>query len=193
MKLHSFNFVPFVSQSHNDPVIRLRCYRRLSRQTLSFHNQGAITRRGKRVSQLPQHALPIMVNLAGLAMNQWRSALYLPAKSRSNRLVPQAHAKNWKLPRQFLDQLHGNSRLLRRAWTWRNHNPFRLFPLDIFNADLIVAMHFHLASQFAQILRQVVSKRVVVVEQQNHFSFLLPLFRPALPPAFFAPPALVTI
>jgi hypothetical protein len=30
-------------------------------------------------------------------------------------------------------------------------------------------MHFDVAAQLAQILRQVVGKRIVVVEEQNHF------------------------
>src|SRR3984957_1305391 len=182
MKLHSFNLEPPMPQAHYDPVVRLGSDHQLSRQTFPFHNQRMVTRRGKRVGQLSKHPLPIVMNLASLAMEQRRRTLYLPAKSRPDRLMPQTHAENRKLPRQFLDQLHGNSRLLWRTRTRRNYNALRFFTRDLLNADLVVAVHFHLASQLTQILRQVVGKRVVVIEQQNHLDFLLPralrTFRP---------------
>src|ERR1700688_2182668 len=182
MKLPSFNLVPPMPQSHYDPVICLRGDHQLSRQTFPFHNQRVITRRRKWIRQLSKHALPIMMNLAGLAMKQRRRTLYLPAESRPNGLVPQAHAKNRKLPCQSLNQLHGDPRFLWRTRSRRNHNPLRFFTRDLLNANLIVAVHFHLASQLTQILRQVVGKRVVVIEQQNHLDFLLPrvprVFRP---------------
>ncbi len=36
------------------------------------------------------------------------------------------------------------------------------------DGNLVVAMHLYVAAQLAEILRQVVGKRIVVVEQQNH-------------------------
>src|SRR4029077_14507404 len=39
---------------------------------------------------------------------------------------------------------------------------------NFFHRNLVVAMQFHVAAQLAQVLRQVVGKRIVVVEEQDH-------------------------
>jgi len=187
VELHAFDFVAAVTEGHDDAVVGLGGDRELARERFALNDQRMVARGGEGIRQLAENILAVVMDLARFAVEEFRGADDFAAERSANGLVAEAHTKDGKFSGEALDQLHGNARLLRRAWPWRNHNPFRLFPRDIFNADLIVAMHFHLASQLAQILRQVVSKRVVVVEQQNHFSFLLPLFRPALPPAFSRP------
>ena len=50
----------------------------------------------------------------------------------------------------------------------RNHDALRPQFLDFVERDLIVAAHFELLPHLAEILREVVGKRIVVVEQQKH-------------------------
>src|SRR5208337_1285860 len=137
-----------------------------------------VSRSRERVRQLSKNPCPPMLDFAGLPVKQFRRAHNLPAKRRSNRLMPKAHPKNRNLPRQFLDKLHRNARLLRRARPGRNHNPLRLALGNLLHVDAVVAMYFHLAAQFAQILRQVIGERIVVVQKQNHD---LPFPFPATP------------
>src|SRR6266849_395701 len=168
MKLHAFHLVLPVPQSHDDPVFRLRGNLQLRRQRFSLHNQRMISRCRKRICQLAKHSLAVVLNLAGLPVKKFGRADYFPAKRRTDRLVSQANTQNRKLPAQFLDKLHGNPCLLRRARPGRDHDAFRLSLHNLLDGNLVVAMHLNLATQLAQILRQVVGKRVVVVQQQNH-------------------------
>ena len=48
------------------------------------------------------------------------------------------------------------------------HNPLRRQRFDFFQRDLVVAANLHLRAQFSQQLHQVVSKRIVVVENKDH-------------------------
>src|SRR5271155_2124743 len=168
MKLHAFDLMFLVPQAHDDPVVRLRGDRQFLRQRLSLDNQRVITRGCKRIIQIVKNAFAIMMNLAGLAMEQFRSADNFAAKRRANGLMSQAHAQNWEFSFQALYQLDGNSRLLRRARPGRNHNFLWLAAFNFFHGNLVVAMHLHIATQFAQILRQVIGERIVVIQQQNH-------------------------
>ncbi len=119
-----------------------------------------------------------MPDLAGLPVKQLGRADNFPAERRTNRLVAQANAQNRNLPRQFLDHLDGDPGFLRSARSGRNHDALRLAAGDLLHANAVVSVHFHLAAELAQILRQVVGERIVVVEQQNHD---LPFPFPAAP------------
>ena len=97
---------------------------------------------------------------------------HLAAENVSQALVSQANSKNWKFSCQPLNQFNRNPCFLRRARPRRNHDSLRFASSDFFNGNFVVAMHFHFATQLSQILGQVVGKRIVVVEQQNHcFTF----------------------
>jgi hypothetical protein len=45
---------------------------------------------------------------------------------------------------------------------------FRVHRIDVGNRDLIVAAHFDLSPEFPEILNQVVSERIVIVENEDH-------------------------
>ena len=66
------------------------------------------------------------------------------------------------------DQRNGDSGFLRRARAGREHDPFRTHGLHLGGRDLVIAPHFDLRPQFAQILHQVVGERIVIVENENH-------------------------
>src|SRR5438477_13066082 len=82
--------------------------------------------------------------------------------------MPQANTQDRKLARQLLHQLNADPGILRRARPRRDHDPLRLAPRDLIDGYLVVAMHFDVAAQLTQVLRQVIGKRIVVVQQQDH-------------------------
>src|SRR5271168_4557978 len=89
--------------------------------------------------------------------------------------MPQAYAEYGKLSGQLLNQLYRNSRFLRGTRTRRNHDLFRFARGNLLHGNFIVAMHFHGAAKLAQVLRQVISEGIVVIQQQNHLALLRPL------------------
>src|SRR5580704_12920493 len=101
------------------------------------------------------------MDLAGLAVEKLGRADNFSSKRNSNGLVSQANTQNRKLSREALDQLDADARLPRRARTGRNDYFLRLAPRDFLDGNLIVAVDLYVATQLAQILRQVVGERIV--------------------------------
>src|SRR5882672_7730907 len=98
-------------------------------------------------------------------MHYLRGTNYLAAKRLANRLMSEANAHDRDAAGKALNHLQGNARVIRRAWSRRNHNALWLqLRFDLINRDLIIPPHFDLLTQFAKILDQVVGKRVVVVD-----------------------------
>ena len=67
------------------------------------------------------------------------------------------------------NQIDADAGILRSAWTGRDDDALRLHCLDLGNGNLIVAANFDLRAEFPEILNQVVSKRIVVVENEDHW------------------------
>src|SRR5450432_3736540 len=119
----------------------------------------------KRIRQFMENAFSIVANFAGFSMEQFWRAYDFSAKRGPDGLMTQANSQYWKFSRQLFDQFHGDACFLRGAWSRRNHNRLRLPPGNFFDGNLIVAVNLELATQFTQILRQVVSERIVVVQK----------------------------
>src|SRR5437763_12993367 len=66
------------------------------------------------------------------------------------------------------DQGNCDSGLLRGARTRRQEDPFRAHGLYLFRRYLVIAAHLNPRAQFAEILHQVVSERIVIIEDENH-------------------------
>jgi hypothetical protein len=118
----------------------------------------------KRVRQFAEDTLGIVVDFAGLAVEELRSAHHFAAKCRANCLVSQADAKNREFAREPANQLNADAGVLRRAGTRRNHNALRLAARNFLHGNFVVAVDFNVATQLAEILRQVIGKRIVVVD-----------------------------
>src|SRR6267154_5163021 len=110
------------------------------------------------------------MNLAGLAVKNLGSANDFATECRADGLMTQAYAKDRKFSGQAANQVDANPGVLRSTWTRRNYDGVRLAPRNFLDGDFVVAVHLDIATQLAKILRQVVGKRIVVVEQQNHLA-----------------------
>ena len=86
----------------------------------------------------------------------------------SDALVSQADAQDGQNARPSLDDGVGLPRHFRRAGARRNQNPFQVQGLQLGQVDFVVAHDGHLGAHFAQVLHQVVGKRIVVVDDQHH-------------------------
>src|SRR6185369_854033 len=118
--------------------------------------------------QATEDGLAIMTHLAGLAMHQVRRADDVTPESRPDGLMSQANAKQRYLAGKMPDQRNRDSRLLRRAGARGEKNPFRAHGFHLRRSYLVIPPHLDLGTQFTQILDQVIGKRIVVVEDENH-------------------------
>jgi len=91
--------------------------------------------------------------------------------------VAQAHAQNWQLAGKVLDRSHRDARLGGRAGAGRNHQAIELPGVeprfDLGHGDFVIAEHFHLRAQFAEILDDVVGEAVVVIDHQEFHGLTL--------------------
>src|SRR5579875_4140850 len=117
MELHPFDRQIPVPQSHDDAACGSRGDLQVSRQGGFVHGQGMVPSSGERIRQSVEHAGPVMPNLTGLAVQQFRRAGYDTAESYRNRLVTEADAENRFLTRNFPNQPNTDAGLLRCAWT----------------------------------------------------------------------------
>ncbi len=101
------------------------------------------------------------------------------AKCSTDGLVAQAHAQNWQLTGKVPDGRHRDARLCGRAGARRDHEAIELPGVephfDVSHGDFVVAKHFHLRTEFAEILDDVVGEAVVVVDHQEFHGFNLPV------------------
>ena len=89
-----------------------------------------------------------------------------PAKDGTDRLMPKTDTE-YRFPACEMPQhFHGDACLIRRFRSWRDTDMVWIQLLDFFNGDLIVAVSLHICAQFAELLDDVVCKRIVVVYHQ---------------------------
>src|SRR5271165_1353491 len=116
------------------------------------------------ISQFAEDAFGIVMNGAGLAVKQLWCANDLAAESCADCLMAQADAEYGEFSREALDQVDADSRVLGRARTGGNYDAFWFAAGDLFHGNFVVAMHFDIAAQFAEVLSEVVGEGIVVVE-----------------------------
>ena len=92
----------------------------------------------------------------------------MAAKGRADRLVSEAHAKNGNVPGEVADQIDADAGILRSAWARGEHDTLGLHGLDIGDSELVVAANLNLGAQFAKVLDEVISERIVVIEDEDH-------------------------
>src|SRR5471030_1365444 len=138
------------------------------RQALCGNDQRMVARHGKGIIQTIKNALSGMTNRRGFAMDGLTRPHHLPTKSLRHGLMPKANAENRQPLSKVGDGRHGNARVVRRAGAGRDHQMGRGQLFNISETELIVTFNQHLGTQLAKILIEVIGKRVVVVDQQQH-------------------------
>src|SRR5215468_4905400 len=87
--------------------------------------------------------------------------------------MPETDTKNRCFARKIPDHIDADTRILRRTRAGRDHDALGLELLDLFNAGLVIAAHYHLLSRLADVLHQVEGKRIVIVEYKNHVETII--------------------
>ena len=113
-----------------------------------------------------------MFDLARLAVHEVPGANDLPAECGADGLMSKADTEERDTPGEMTDQLDADSSLIRSARPRRNHDPLRFHSFNFSDCRLVVAANFDLGAQFSDVLNQVVSKRIVVVENEDHTPIL---------------------
>src|SRR5882672_3752383 len=113
--------------------------------------------------------LAVMQNFRGLAVDNRSRAHDAAAKSLADRLVAQTNAEDRNAAGETRDQREGYSGVGRATRPGRDQDATRKTLLDLTECYFVVSPHDDVLAKLTQILDQVVSKRIVVVDDQNHF------------------------
>src|SRR5215469_2145402 len=177
VKLHSLYAKLPVTKPHDRPVLRLGRNFKFPRQGFSLDDQRMVTRRSKILRQTAKDGLAVVTNLTRLAVHDSWGADHTPAKRFANGLVPKTNAEDRYLSRETLDERLADSRLLRCTWARRDHDALRREVFDFFERNFVVSPHLERLSHLTEVLCQVIRKRIVVIEEQQHRSFRVYHFR----------------
>ena len=162
MELHAFHREPAMPQTHDGACSialgGVGTYFQIGRQGLLFDNQGMVTRRCHGRRQPAEDGFAVVLHRAGLAMHQVRRAHHSAPKRRADGLMSQTDPQQWYFACKMAYQRNGDSSFLRSARAGRKHDPFRTHGLHIRGRHLVIAPHFDLRTQLAQILHQVVGE-----------------------------------
>src|SRR5689334_1894985 len=172
MELHAFHRKMTMAQAHDYArsvcFMCLRADLQLFRQTLFRHNERVIAGCRHRLRRVLEQRFAIMLDLAGFTVHKLFGPYNISAERRPNRLVSQTNTQNRLLAGKMLDQINADPGHLRRTWAGRDKNMAGLHGLHVQWSDLIVAPDLNLLAELSQILDQVVSKGIVVVENEHH-------------------------
>src|ERR1044071_3312996 len=102
-------------------------------------------------------------------MHKRGSAHDFPSVRFGDALMSKANAEDWNLRAKLQDDVFTDSRFVRRAGPRRDTDMPGCQRSDFIQRDFIISLNHKVAPKLAKILGQVVSKRVIVVDQKQHW------------------------
>src|ERR1700687_5217953 len=182
MELHALNREILMSQAHDDScsvfVRSPGADFEIVGQAVFGDDQRVIAGRGHRRGQAAKDGLAIVLNLTGLAVHQVLRAHHLASEGCADGLVSEADSQQRHVAlapaRKMTDQFDADAGFLRGAGSGRKHDAFRVHLLDLSYGDFVVAANLYLGAQFAKVLDEVVSERIVVIEDEDHEFIVAP-------------------
>src|ERR1051326_1940051 len=88
-------------------------------------------------------------------------------------LVSETYAENRSSSCEVANEFDADARFVRRAGAGRDDDAFWSHGVHLIDRDLIIAANFDFCAQFAEILDQVISEGIVVIENENQVCGLL--------------------
>ena len=170
MKLHAVNGLFPVAQAHDFPLLGFGGDFQAVWDGLSLHDERMIARGLKGILQAGKDALSVVVDHRGFAMHEPVGPNNISAEDFAHALMPQAHPEQGSVAAEFFNDRATNARLFRRAGAGGNANALGAKRCDFPHGDFVIAANEHFCAQLAEVLHEVVSEGVVVVDDQQHGS-----------------------
>lgn len=179
MELYTVDREGTMAKSHDMRTILTRCFACCVDFEASGDvgdDQRMVTGRRIRGRDIRENAGPIMRDRARFAMHQTAS-LYSSTEILPDSLMAQAHAKQ----RRSSSGARGHqgdtdTGVVGCAWSGRNEKAMRAAAHCRFHIDRVVANDFHLSVEFQQVVDQIESETVVIIDNEDHAAALFPLF-----------------
>jgi hypothetical protein len=121
-----------------------------------------------------EDASAVMFDRRSFSMHQTRGQNDFAAENSPDALMTETNAEDRHFRSQDADDLVANASVFRTAWSRRNTDPVGRERFGFGDSDLVVPLHNDIATKHAEILDEIVGKRVVVIDDQNLFIHRLP-------------------
>ena len=166
MKLHAPNGQLFVSQPHDFAFSSFSRNFEAVRAGVPLDQQGVIARRCKALGESGKDVGIAVVDRRCLAVHEVVGSHDVASKMLSDGLVPETHTEEGHFAGEFSNHTEGYARLGGRAGARRNEHAVRLQGEGFGRRDLIVAQHALFHAQLTEVLDEVESEGVVVVDYE---------------------------
>src|SRR5665213_1632289 len=169
MKLHAVHRKIPMPKPH-DRAVFLRARRNLEivREPFVRDDERVIARRKERLGDSRKQTLAVVLDRRRLAVHWHTRTNDLAAEHRAHRLMPEAHAEDRRRGAELADDVHRDAGVFGASWPRRDHDALAAHRCHLGHRRRVVAHNFHVGAQLAEVLHQVVSKRIVVVDDENH-------------------------
>src|SRR5581483_6540271 len=107
-----------------------------------------------------------MMDFAGFSVHDLFGSSDFAAERFADRLHSQAHPKNRQFARKFQDERLDLAGFVRSPWSGAQNDAFRLHPADELRVHFIVSLDDHIGSKFLHVLHDVISERIVIVNNK---------------------------
>src|SRR6185437_9991172 len=123
--------------------------------------------RGEGVRQSGEDAAAVMADLAHLAVHRHGGADHLAAEGLADRLMTEADAEQ-RDRAGAAHEIEADAGMVGIARARRDDDALRLQRQRRLDGEGVVPLHQHLGAELAQIVPEVVSEAVVIIDQQEH-------------------------
>src|SRR5215471_17188433 len=111
-----------------------------------------------------------MKNWRGLSMHQSISSNHFCAKHLPDTLMPETNTEDGSMRPELANQLIADSCVIRSSRPGRDTNFGRTQLFDFTKGRLVVSSDYQFRPKFAEILHQIVRKRIVIIDNKDHKS-----------------------
>src|ERR1700724_2263596 len=143
MELHAFELQFTMAQAH-DQAVGFGGNLELAGEPFLFHDERMVTRGYEILRQFAKNGFAIVMDSAGFAVHQRRSAYHITSERVADGLMAEANSKDRDFPRELADDVDAHTRNLWFAGAGRDHDPLWLSVRDFVDGDLVVAPNFEL-------------------------------------------------
>jgi hypothetical protein len=113
-----------------------------------------------------ENTLSVVCDRRGLAMHETWRAIHFSAVDGAETLMSETDTEHGDLAGEMFDRIRGNAAIFDRfAGARGNDEMIRLERDQFIQRNLIVAEHTNLRAELAEVLNEVISKRVVIINK----------------------------
>src|ERR1035441_3742428 len=167
MKLHAVHRQARMRETPHQAIVGFGVNGQFARHAGTFHHQRMIACGVERPVDATEHAGAGVLDLEYFAVRR-RRAHHLAAERLADRLVPEADTEDRNARCGLGDEIEADAGFVRGAGAGRQHDGFRLCGDHVGGRNLVVAVNNDVRPQPAQVMEQVESEAVVVVDQNDH-------------------------